>query len=751
MDPLAKYVGSKLSELGQKVEALGTPVDLSRKKDRQETTLYQHLSEGTLLLFEHWDKEFSSWLIRKSIAVAPYLLITILFSLASILMTGLVSHKDGMSYFQSLVLVIKATTAFLCKFTGLGGVEFYIDLGKHGAKNIDSSRIGSELWHLALPVWTAFFVSIPVSFPLSKILMLWFTKKAINKSITETVNQRIRGARLVTVDEMNEIIQLTEEAGRQEAIKNGWKPIKSEIELTIGGVRCPYGFETTGILIVGSPGTGKTVLQKDILPQIRAAGHKMAVHDPAPEFIVTLMEEGDYVFSPYDARYPGDWDIFGELKSSYDAKNFATVLVSLPEKAEYIGKRGRRLLRELFMLTSSVEELMGVLHSDLFEIKEKVKGTKAESIIRTDMKGAAETAKVVEHLIDSLDVFNVIKSPKPGQKRFSFREWVSDPNDRRWVFLVNRADQKEILGPLYALIFEIIALELISSTPNDLLPEDQRRRVWINLEELGTSLPKIPSLELLPAQGRKYGLGIIATVQSIDQLEKDELYGKSGANAIVTCLKTWFIYGAAGWAAAEYLSNQIGMIEEDQKGSSTNVSAEEISGNRGWRSGIAERAAVMKEEIKALEVFHCYMLLPSLPAVKVRVGPENHVKKAVPNEAFIPSATAKLIHPGLHGHGGAVIEGEAVVVDEAIEALPSVAGVADSNPVTPEPRPEAPVQPSTRSSAAQSDEVVDLDMVLNGLLGESTSAKPSVEEVVPPPPPKEAEELDDSWMDAFKP
>jgi hypothetical protein len=750
MDPLAKRIGSKLSELGQKIEGVGQPVDLTRKQNKQETTIAQHISEGTLLLLEDWDKRLESWALRKLIAAAPYLVISLVITLFAVFLTGVVTHQDGMSYFQSILLVMKASAATIFKMVGLGSVAFDLNLGALGTERASASKVASELWTLAWPVIGALLVSIPISFPLSKILMLWFNKKAINKSITETVNQRIRGARLVTVDEMNEIIQLTEEAGRQEAIKNGWKPIKSEIELTIGGVRCPYGFETTGILIVGSPGTGKTVLQKDILPQIRAAGHKMAVHDPAPEFIVTLMEEGDYVFSPYDARYPGDWDIFGELKSSYDAKNFATVLVPLPEKAEYIGRRGRRLLRELFMLTSSVEELMGVLHSDLFEIKEKVKGTKAESIIRTDMKGAPESAKVVEHLIDSLDVFNVIKSPKPGQKRFSFREWVSDPNDRRWVFLVNRADQKEILGPLYALIFEIIALELISSTPNDLLPEDQRRRVWINLEELGTSLPKIPSLELLPAQGRKYGLGIIATVQSIDQLEKDELYGKSGANAIVTCLKTWFIYGAAGWAAAEYLSNQIGMIEEDQKGSSTNVSAEEISGNRGWRSGIAERAAVMKEEIKALEVFHCYMLLPSLPAVKVRVGPENHVKKAVPNEAFIPSAAAKFIHPGLQGHGGAVIEGEAVVVDESVEALPSVAGVADAYPVPPE-RPEPPVQPSSIRPVAQSDEVVDLDMVLNGLLGESSSAKPAVEEVDPPPPPKEPEQLDDSWMDAFKP
>jgi type IV secretory pathway TraG/TraD family ATPase VirD4 len=67
------------------------------------------------------------------------------------------------------------------------------------------------------------------------------------------------------------------------------------------------------------------------------------------------------------------------------------------------------------------------------------------------------------------------------------------------------------------------------------LPPDPARRLWVVLDEL-PALQKLPSLEGVLAEGRKYGGCVVAGLQSFSQLAR--LYGTQGSQALLELFNT---------------------------------------------------------------------------------------------------------------------------------------------------------------------------------------------------------------------
>jgi type IV secretory pathway TraG/TraD family ATPase VirD4 len=90
------------------------------------------------------------------------------------------------------------------------------------------------------------------------------------------------------------------------------------------------------------------------------------------------------------------------------------------------------------------------------------------------------------------------------------------------------------------------------------LPADRVRRRWLMLDEVA-SLGRVQSLSDALTKGRKYGLCSIMGLQSVSQLR--DVYGKDGAQTLLSCLSSQLILRANDPETAEYASLGLGECE----------------------------------------------------------------------------------------------------------------------------------------------------------------------------------------------
>jgi type IV secretory pathway TraG/TraD family ATPase VirD4 len=90
------------------------------------------------------------------------------------------------------------------------------------------------------------------------------------------------------------------------------------------------------------------------------------------------------------------------------------------------------------------------------------------------------------------------------------------------------------------------------------LPPHRGRRRWLLLDEVA-SLGRVQGLSDGLTKGRKYGLCAMMGLQSISQLR--DVYGKDGAQTLLSCLSSQLLLRANDPETAEYASWSLGETE----------------------------------------------------------------------------------------------------------------------------------------------------------------------------------------------
>jgi hypothetical protein len=124
----------------------------------------------------------------------------------------------------------------------------------------------------------------------------------------------------------------------------------------------------------------------------------------------------------------------------------------------------------------------------------------------------------------------------PAERRFSFVEWLEDSNPAQPpVVLLQRSGKYAALSAAW--IGAIV--DTIAGHVNDeAFPNSQERRIFLALEELAT-LRKLRNLSTLLDTGRNKGIGVVASVQEIEQLQIH--YGELEARTILKRFRTKII------------------------------------------------------------------------------------------------------------------------------------------------------------------------------------------------------------------
>ena len=533
-----------------------------------------------------------------------------------------------------------------------GGIEISFPILKDGSV-VEISRRAAVIAESMPRTWTdlsqrAMTIFSVALIPAALVAMkLW---AVFGRTGTEMkTGEYLRGAKFVAPEELDRVVQETQSAFENKLVAAGKVPDPPVMTLTVGPVRLPKDREVQGFYISGSTGSGKTVAQKSIMRQVRDANQKMIVYDPAPEFVREFFRPGDVILNPLDARGVF-WEPWSEIRKAYDYKSFAESLIEMDPKYASFAQAAQTVLAAFLEKTRSIRELLDASRKNLNDLEVFLTGTPAQGVISAANSRGSDT--VMGMIRQKLAVFNYMLppyyAPPPGGQSFSIRDWVRDDEDRRWIFLVCPEDQRPLLRPLITLWFDIVAREIMTLAPNNDLPIEKRRRIWLMLEEL-PSLPAIPSLEGLTAKGRKYGAVWVITVQDPGQL--NAIYSQEITKAILQNCNTWLIFRANNAETAKLVSAQIGQYEEMEKVVSLSFGLENERDGSSYSAKRALRDAVLPSEIQRLDDLNCFLILyGNYPATKV----------SIPFVSFAEIQPGSVMRPDLVA-GHAVATGEPVL------------------------------------------------------------------------------------------
>lgn len=398
--------------------------------------------------------------------------------------------------------------------------------------------------------------------------------------------------------------------------------------LYFGGLRVSDEKGEGGFMLVGVPGTGKTVVidmvLRQVLPPIADGSRddRALIYDPKREYISKLQRLG--YFDPVSAGMAGTafdpatdatnvvitnplderglcWEVAKDFDRLLDARQFATVLTA--DAREYGSGGGTD--KEFFVesCTQLFQAVFKVLHrrkpyrpglpgsgwslrdfilafEDYDDLEMLLNGKDAADDTRKPwndflgkaiMRGetgpsvVASVGKYLGRIRDIAAAWDAIRRKHPS-RTFSFREWV---NGRKILILGSSERYGPLLHIANRLLFHKAAVELFEHRRQN----DAARNTWVVLDEL-PELGHLTDLHRLLAKGRSWGIRVLFAFQNYSQLR--EVFGDHQADSIVSLAHTFAVFNC-GVDTAERESKMFGEYTDQQGRSRPRVSPTDIT------------------------------------------------------------------------------------------------------------------------------------------------------------------------------
>lgn len=416
------------------------------------------------------------------------------------------------------------------------------------------------------------------------------------------------------------------------------KPAKKNKEqLQIAGVPVAREIEATHFLIAGATGTGKSQIINSMLATLRERGDKVLVVDSGGEAMSRLLSEGDVMLNPLDERSQ-NWSPACEIASGWDADRLSKSVV--PDKE---GSDGEWSLYAQGLISAVLQRLdeRGELTNERFsyyltiaksdEIEALIAGLPSQTLFDA---GSARMLSNVRGIIGSYLPSYRYLNPATGSDGFSVRKWAQS-DDSGWLWLPYQDSQLASLkGLLSCWLGEVVNASL-SGQPNT---QDYQKSIWIFCDELA-SLGRISGLTDGLTKGRKYGLKIVAGIQTISQLRSE--YGRDTAQTILANFSNWAVLRAPDSESSEYFSKSFGQLEFTRKETSEGSSSNGSSSNTSIRH-ITE-AAVLASQISGLQPRTGYLRLADQPQTIFPIAVPIAQLPPVSVPAYVPPATSSFL------------------------------------------------------------------------------------------------------------
>ena len=319
--------------------------------------------------------------------------------------------------------------------------------------------------------------------------------------------------------------------------------------------------EQSHTLLIGSTGSGKTTVIKNLINQLRDKNQKAIIIDIKGDLIENFYTAKDIILNPLDKR-GRNWSIFNETDH---LKGFSTIAKSLlprESKGDPIwSDAARGVVSELASLYTTENLSMNefadkILKSDLSTLAKLLQKSSASKIINEDIEKAALSVLMV------LSTYlRPLKLYRNSENCFSITDWVNDSKQQNFLFISSRADVKEDLNPIITTQVDIAVNALRSLKESSNIP-----KIWFILDEISYFDSSIPSLKDVLATSRSYGGCFVLGTQDMSSLVK--IYSRETAESIANNCRTKLFMNLAGKETAQWCSDSLGdgEIEEWHEG-----------------------------------------------------------------------------------------------------------------------------------------------------------------------------------------
>lgn len=436
------------------------------------------------------------------------------------------------------------------------------------------------------------------------LLVIWLIQRTMSSQGQQTLGDRVLGGTRVIAQ--SELAERTAQRA-------------DTASLAIGPVPVPRGIETRHFAFLGTTGSGKTTVLRQMLDRIEARGEAALVYDTSGEFIAHYYnpERGDVILNPFDARC-AFWSPFDEISHPADADRIARQLVSetgsqdddvwLETSRILVANMLRSLWAEGNCNLEALLEALQVRSKE--QLKHWLSHTSSARTFADDADRA--TGSVLFMLAKAANLIQFLRIDDGGTERFAFRDFIAGLDGREgakpWIFVPRKEDYFEAAKPLMACWLECAASAVLGLAPS---PE---RRIWFVLDELA-DLPCVENLARLLPEGRKFGAAIVLTFQALGQMRNR--YGANIAEAMLACCNTKLFLQTVDRETRQWASQTIGDCEVEMRVATDTLSI----GNEVPRITVATqrafRAAVLESELR-LAPHQGYLLLPDgLPVARI--------------------------------------------------------------------------------------------------------------------------------------
>ena len=465
-----------------------------------------------------------------------------------------------------------------------GAIDLVVDAVHHGSTQMHqilAQRIynGQSVAEFSRPAWAGGFTVFILG-------IVWsFRRKRMHYNLLED-GRRLKGPQIITVKEFNR-----------------WSGANGVGFLTINRserVCIPRSYESSHLMIIGDSGTGKSVLQRQLLMQIMERGETAIVYDAALEYTPQFYrpERGDFILNPLDVRCPY-WSPSDEVVHDAEALTLATSLFpDRPRENTFFVNGPRKIFAYLLTLKPTPDELVWWMsHED--ELDRRLKGTELATFI---YRGAGpQRGGVLGALNMVADSLRMLPKENDTKQRWTTVEWSRQHSG--WLFITSIPRFRERLLPINSLLLDTLVLRLMNQG------EPNTRRAWFVLDELA-SLQRLPQLHTALTENRKSNNPVVIGFQGRSQLE---VRYEQEAEAMLSQPATKVFLHTSEPRAAKWISDTIGEVQVERLKEAVN--REQFPNLRRSKSYHSERRTeplILPSEIGGLPRMHAIMKVDNL-------------------------------------------------------------------------------------------------------------------------------------------
>jgi type IV secretory pathway TraG/TraD family ATPase VirD4 len=441
-----------------------------------------------------------------------------------------------------------------------------------------------------------------VYFALSGVV--WLTVPLIfsryKRHAEEKLNDKhIRGVRLISPAKLQ---QQVEKGGR----------------IHIGPVVMPANAEVKHCFVVGRPGTGKTVVMRQVIEGIRRIGAKAIVYDFKGDYLSSFYDPnvGDLIFNPLDTRSVG-WNLFSEIETTMDIDSISTSLIqpSISNSEPFWNDAARDvfagLLRVLWASGARTnKDIWAAITAPAIDIAKWLRDTPGGERGFRYVEGASskQTISVLSVLMQFCKSFQFLAGMEGN---FSLKRWVEDPTQKGIMFVTSYADIADSLRPILSLMVDLVGRKLIS------MPNDYSRRLFFVIDEFGT-LQRLSTIQQLLTLARSKGGSVWLGIQDIGQVDK--LYGKEGRQTIVNACGSSVMMAVSDPDTARFLSDKIGEREYSSVDETLTMGVEnERDGISAARKHKTDKL-ILSSELTGMPDLTAFLRMPGMDVAKISIA-----------------------------------------------------------------------------------------------------------------------------------